>query len=83
MRKVIYLLILSSTLTSCTIEDVINYLNGQTNNLTEEQKKQVESSRSNYSSSDVNSMTTSNVVTIPTDTDLENDVERDKGGGRP
>lgn len=78
MRKVIYLLILSSTLTSCTIEDVINYLNGKTNNLTEEQKKQVQNTSESEATTLMATSTTS-IITNPGDTDQE----RDKGNISP
>lgn len=80
MKKVIYLFLVSFSLTSCTIEDVMNYLNGQTNSLTEEQKQQVESSRSNSEAATAASTT---IIPNPDDPDNDSESEGNRGGGRP
>ncbi|OWP83023.1 hypothetical protein BWK59_12760 [Flavobacterium davisii] len=46
MKKFFFMLAVSSILTSCTYEDVINYLNG---NLTNEEKEQVNKEQLNQS----------------------------------
>ncbi|MDI9310423.1 MAG: hypothetical protein QM535_09420 [Limnohabitans sp.] len=47
MRKVILLAGMLALCTSCTYEDVVNYLSGRPNNLTQEEQKCVDDNRNN------------------------------------
>ncbi|WP_123901348.1 hypothetical protein [Flavobacterium davisii] len=69
MRKFILLLSVSFLSTSCTYEDVVNYLMGKDNNLNQEQREQA---NKEYSSGN-----TSNYAQTATE------VDKDRGGGRP
>ncbi|MDI9310166.1 MAG: hypothetical protein QM535_08120 [Limnohabitans sp.] len=47
MKKVILLAGMLALCTSCTYEDVVNYLSGRPNNLTQEEQKCVDNNRDN------------------------------------
>lgn len=47
MKKVILLAGMLTLCTSCTYEDVVNYLSGRSNNLTQEEQKCVDDNKNN------------------------------------
>lgn len=73
MRKIFILAVMSAMLTSCTVEDIINYLNGKENNLTESQKNEVD----NQSNASQQSNEQANALIV------ELEADKDKGDIKP
>lgn len=76
MKKIIALFALIVTTTSCTYEDVVAYLKGQPNNLTETEKEKVTTAQTA-------GVTSQDATTSTTTTTIIEDVDIDRGGGRP
>jgi hypothetical protein len=76
MKKLVLLILVSISLTSCTIEDVLAYLSGNSNNLTCEEKEQIDT----FAARDTEPAALLTTTTTPPPP-IEDD--RDKGGGRP
>lgn len=47
MKRIVITIIFSFPLASCTVQDIMNYLNGKENNLTKEQTEKVEQNKLN------------------------------------
>lgn len=67
MKKFLLISLIALSVSSCTYEDVVNYLNGNENNLTEQQKAEVEAQSLTTSQTDLEQL----------------ELDRDKNGGRP
>lgn len=72
MKKIIAFFALILTTTSCTYEDVVAYLKGETNNLTEVEKEKVATAQA-----------TTEITTDVTPVIDDADLDKDRGGGRP
>lgn len=75
MKKIIPFFLLALTTTSCTYEDVVAYLKGEPNNLTEVEKEKVTTAQAAEAATTTTTETTTVIV--------DNDLDIDRGGGRP
>ncbi|OWP82735.1 hypothetical protein BWK59_14290 [Flavobacterium davisii] len=71
MKKFLFLAVMSATLTSCTVQDILNYLNGKENNLTEAPKKKVDNQSTTSQSAEANALI------------IELETDKDKGDIKP
>lgn len=71
MKKIVLVCLVALSVSSCTYQDVINYINGTDNNLTEQQRSEVDEKQAQMSA-------TSSTIDIE-----QFEIERDRGGGRP
>jgi hypothetical protein len=72
MKKILILAVMSAALTSCTVEDILNYLNGKPNDLSESDKQKIEEQKNSTTAE----AQTSNTLTIE---QLELELEKDRG----